>query len=285
MRSLPSRLTLCLAVAAIAAGFSLASAAAQEDKVVATVNGVEITDSELSLAEADLDRQFQQLPPQQRRAAALSALLEIKLLANKAVEQGMDQDEAFKRRMDFLRIRALHSAFVEKEVAGAVTDEAVRARYDQEIADTPPANEVHARHILVKTKKEAEEIIAELDTGKDFSELAKEKSTGPSAPTGGDLDYFQAGQMVPEFEKAAFALEVGTYTKEPVQTQFGWHVIKVEDKRKAQPQAFDEVKDRLRSLMMRDKYVELVGELRKSAEIDIKDEELKKGVEAIDGSN
>ncbi len=285
MRSLPSRLTLCLAVAAIAAGFSLASAAAQEDKVVATVNGVEITDSELSLAEADLDRQFQQLPPQQRRAAALSALLEIKLLANKAVEQGMDQDEAFKRRMNFLRIRALHSAFVEKEVAGAVTDEAVRARYDQEIADTPPANEVHARHILVKTKKEAEEIIAELDTGKDFSELAKEKSTGPSAPTGGDLDYFQAGQMVPEFEKAAFALEVGTYTKEPVQTQFGWHVIKVEDKRKAQPQAFDEVKDRLRSLMMRDKYVELVGELRKSAEIDIKDEELKKGVEAIDGSN
>lgn len=281
MHLLPSRLTLCLAAAAIATGITLAPAAAQDDTVIATVNGQEITESELNLAEGDLDRQFQQLPPEQRRAAALSALLEIKLLAQKATEQGIDKDDAFIRRMAFLQIRALHSAFVEKEVAAAVTDEAVRARYDQEIADTPPANEVHARHILVKTREEAEAIIAELDGGKDFSELAREKSTGPSGPAGGDLGYFQAGQMVPEFETAAFALEVGAYSKEPVQTQFGWHVIKVEDKRAMQPQSFDEVKDQLRSVMMRDKYIEMVGGLRKSAEIDIRDDELKKGVDAI----
>lgn len=281
MHLLPSRLTLCLAAAAIATGITLAPAAAQDDTVIATVNGQEITESELNLAEGDLDRQFQQLPPEQRRAAALSALLEIKLLAQKATEQGIDKDDAFIRRMAFLQIRALHSAFVEKEVAAAVTDEAVRARYDQEIADTPPANEVHARHILVKTREEAEAIIAELDGGKDFSELAREKSTGPSGPAGGDLGYFQAGQMVPEFETAAFALEVGAYSKEPVQTQFGWHVIKVEDKRAVQPQSFDEVKDQLRSVMMRDKYIEMVGGLRKSAEIDIRDDELKKGVDAI----
>lgn len=281
MHLLPSRLTLCLAAAAIATGITLAPAAAQDDTVIATVNGQEITESELNLAEGDLDRQFQQLPPEQRRAAALSALLEIKLLAQKATEQGIDKDDAFIRRMAFLQIRALHSAYVEKEVAAAVTDEAVRARYDQEIADTPPANEVHARHILVKTREEAEAIIAELDGGKDFSELAREKSTGPSGPAGGDLGYFQAGQMVPEFETAAFALEVGAYSKEPVQTQFGWHVIKVEDKRAVQPQSFDEVKDQLRSVMMRDKYIEMVGGLRKSAEIDIRDDELKKGVDAI----
>lgn len=284
MPLLPSRLTSCLAAAAIATGFAFTPAAAQDDTVIATVNGLEITENELALAEGDLDRQFQQLPPEQRRAAALSALLEIKLLAQKATEQGLDKDDAFMRRMAFLQIRALHSAFVEKEVAAAVTDEAVRARYDQEIADTPPANEVHARHILVKTREEAEAVIAELDGGKDFSELAKEKSTGPSGPAGGDLGYFQAGQMVPEFEAAAFALEVGGYSREPVETQFGWHVIKVEDKRAAQPQSFDEVKEQLRSVMMRDKYIELVGGLRKAADIDIRDEELKKGVDAINGA-
>ena len=188
-------------------------------KVVATVNGQTITEADLTLAEADLDQQFAQLPPEQRRAAAFSAIIEIRLLAAEGRAKGLDKDADFQRRMAFLQQRALHSELVDKEVADKITDEEVRARYDKEMADTPPVNEVKARHILVKTKEEALEIIKQLDGGADFEKLANEHTTDPSGKTtGGDLGYFGPGQMVPEFEKAAFALDVGAYTKEPVQS-------------------------------------------------------------------
>lgn len=277
-----SRLTAGLSAAILAAGLLTAPALAAEDAVVATVDGMEITESDLSLAIANLDQQFARLPEGQRRGAALSALIEIRLLAQKAREKGYDKDADFQNRMAFLTNRALHSEYVEKEVAAAVTDEMVRARYDKELADTPPSNEVHARHILVKTKEEAEAIIKELDGGADFAELAKAKSTGPSAPNGGDLGYFQQGQMVPEFEKAAYGLDVGAYSKEPVQTQFGWHVLKVEDKRAVQPPAFDDVKDQVRSALLRETYFEMVSKLREGAKVDVADETLKGVVEQMD---
>ena len=277
-----SRLAAGLSAAILAAGILAAPALAANDTVVATVNGMEITEGDLSLAIANLDQQFARLPEEQRRGAALSALIEIRLLAAKAREKGYDKNAEFQNRMAFLANRALHSEYVEKEVAEAVTDEMVRARYDKELADTPPSNEVHARHILVKTKEEAEAIIKELDGGADFAELAKAKSTGPSGPNGGDLGYFQQGQMVPEFEKAAFGLDVGAYTKEPVQTQFGWHVIQVEDKRAVQPPAFDAVKDQVRSAMLRETYFEMVSKMREDAEVNVVDETLKGVVEQMD---
>lgn len=253
--------------------------------VVATVNGQPITEADLTLAESDLDQQFSRLPPEQRRAAALSAIIEIRLMAAEAEAKGFDKDPEFQRRMKFLRDRALHSQVVDQEVAKAITDDQVRARYDKEIADAPPVNEVHARHILVKTKEEAEAIIKQLDAGAKFEDIAKEKSTDAgSGANGGDLGYFGPGQMVPEFEKAAFALEPGTYTKEPVQSQFGWHVIKVEDKRVQQPPAFDQVKGQVRSLLLRDKYFELVKSLRGAAKIDVTDPELKKAIDQMDAA-
>ena len=253
--------------------------------VVATVNGPPITEADLTLAESDLDQQFSRLPPEQRRAAALSAIIEIRLMAAEAEAKGFDKDPEFQRRMKFLRDRALHSQVVDQEVAKAITDDQVRARYDKEIADAPPVNEVHARHILVKTKEEAEAIIKQLDAGAKFEDIAKEKSTDAgSGANGGDLGYFGPGQMVPEFEKAAFALEPGTYTKEPVQSQFGWHVIKVEDKRVQQPPAFDQVKGQVRSLLLRDKYFELVKSLRGAAKIDVTDPELKKAIDQMDAA-
>jgi len=253
--------------------------------VVATVNGQPITEADLTLAESDLDQQFSRLPPEQRRAAALSAVIEIRLMAAEAEAKGFDKDPEFQRRMKFLKDRALHSQVVDQEVAKAITDDQVRARYDKEIADAPPVNEVHARHILVKTKEEAEAIIKQLDAGAKFEDIAKEKSTDAgSGANGGDLGYFGPGQMVPEFEKAAFALEPGTYTKEPVQSQFGWHVIKVEDKRVQQPPAFDQVKAQVRSLLLRDKYLELVKSLRGAAKIDVTDPELKKAIDQMDAA-
>ena len=136
------------------------------------------------------------------------AIIEIRLLAAKAVAQGLDKDPDFQRRMAFLQQRALHSELIDKDVGAKITDAGVRARYDKQMADTPPVNEVKARHILVKTKEEADAIIKQLDGGADFEKLANEHTTDPSGKTtGGDLGYFAPGQMVPEFEKAAFALE------------------------------------------------------------------------------
>jgi peptidyl-prolyl cis-trans isomerase C len=253
--------------------------------VIAKVNGKSVTEADLALAEGELAQQFSRLAPEQRRAAALSAAIEIKVLAAQAVADGLDKDPDFKRRAEFLQERALHGEMVEKQVVGKITDDEIRARYDKEISAAPPANELHARHILVKTKEEADAIIKQLDGGADFQKLANENTSDPSGKTnGGDLGYFGPGQMVPEFDKAAGALEVGAYTKEPVQTQFGWHIIKLEDKRAKQPPAFDAVKENVRSLVIRDKYFELVKSLRAAAKVEIPDAELKKAVDAAEGA-
>ena len=258
-------------------------AAPDPEKVIATIDGKPVTEADLALAQASVDQQYAQLPPEQRRAAAFMAIMEIRLLADKAIAQGLDKDQDFQRRMAFLQERALHSELIDKDVGAKITDEEVRARYDKQMAATPPVNEVKARHILVKTKEEAEAIIKQLDGGADFQKLAGEHTTDPSGKTsGGDLGYFAPGQMVPEFEKAAFALNVGQYTKEPVQSQFGWHVILIEDKRAQQPPAFDTVKDEVRNMVFREKYFAMVGDLRKAAKVDVTDPELKKAVDAMD---
>ncbi len=275
---------LPLVRAGIALGFLALAAApgfAQEDKVVATINGKPVTEADIALAVSDLDEQFSRLPEEQRRAAALSAIIEIRMFADEASAKGIDKDAAFQRRMVFLQQRALHAALIDSEIAGKITEEEVRARYDQQIAATPAANEVKARHILVKTKEEADAIIKRLDAGESFEAIAKEVSTDPgSGANGGDLGWFGPGQMVPEFEQAAFALEVGAHSKEPVQSQFGWHVIKVEDKRAQQPPAYEQVKEQFRSMLLREKYFALVEALRGKATVDIADPELKKAVEA-----
>lgn len=262
-----------------------AAAAVDPNAIVATINGENVTEADITLAEQDLGQQFGNLPPEQRRAAALSSIIEIRLMAAQAVEKGLDKDADFQRRVAFLDQRALHGELVEKEVAGKITDDEIRARYDKEIAAQKPVNEVHARHILVKTKEEADAIIKKLEGGEDFQKLANENTTDPSGKTsGGDLGFFGPGQMVPEFEKAALALEIGAYSKEPVQTQFGWHIIKVEDKRAQQPPAFETVKDQVRSLLIREKYIELVKQVRTAGKVEITDPALKKAIDAIDAS-
>lgn len=251
-----------------------------EDRVIATIGGVEIFESELGYALSDLGAQFGQLPPEQQRVAALSALVDIKLLAGRAEEAGLGDSEDFQRRMDFLRDRALHNAYFQEEVLGGITEEELRARYEEEIAAAPPVEEVNARHILVETEEEAQSIIEELDGGADFAALAEEHSTDGSAANGGDLGYFQRGQMVPAFEEAAFALEEGAYTAEPVESQFGWHVIKLEDKREAEPPAFEEISQQLRQIVMRERYLEVLESARDAAELEITDPALSEAYEA-----
>jgi peptidyl-prolyl cis-trans isomerase C len=264
------------ALTALLAVSSVASAEDAKDPVIAKINGVEVTKSELDLAEGTADPQLAQLPPEQKRFATLAAIIDSKLIAAKAKAEKLDEAPDYKQRLQFMVERELHNTYFKKHIVDVVTDADVKARYDKEVAGLPKQQEVHARHILVKTEDEAKAVIKALNEGKDFAALAKEKSTDPNKSDGGDLGYFRKGQMVPEFETAAFALEKGQISKEPVKTQFGFHVIKVEDKRDVPPPAFDKVKDQVRQIVMRDKYMELLKSSKEGAKIEVLDPALKK---------
>lgn len=270
------KLLAAVALVALMAGKAPVFAEDAANPVVAKVGDAEITKSDVDLAVGGLDPQLAQLPDDQKRAAALSGLIDVKLLAKDADKEGLQNDEAFKKRIAYLTERELHNAYFKKHVVDAVTAEEVKARYDAEIAKITPPEEVKARHILLKTEDEAKAVIKELDGGKDFATLAKEKSTDPNKADGGDLGYFTKDRMVPEFSEAAFKLEKGKYTETPVKTQFGYHVILVEDKRTQAPPTLDQVEPQVKQLVMRDKYVALLEAAKKKSAVDITDPALKK---------
>lgn len=242
---------------------------AQQPKIVARVAGIEITTLDLANAKRDIGLQFNGVSSEKRQASILDALLDIIAIAALAEADGYDKEEDFLSRMILLRRRALHNIYVSKTVSSTITEDEIKARYTSE---TAKIEEIKARHILVKTEDEARDIINLLDEGGDFAGLAKEKSTGPSGPNGGDLGFFSKGQMVPAFEKAAFALEVGNYTKQPVKTQFGYHIIKIDERRKAIPQPYEQVKSQFRQMILRERYSELVDRARKKLKVEILDD-------------
>ena len=253
---------------AIAQGQAQSQPATEEDPVVARVNGMDILRSEVfALAET--------LPPQyQQQLLQIYPLLVQRLvdftLANEAGRAaGLAEDDEVKRRLDRLTDQVIREVWIEREVEARITDEAMQASYAAYVAANPPVKEQQARHILVETEEDARAVIGELDGGADFAELAKERSTGPSGPRGGDLGYFTDEQMVPEFSAAASALEPGQYSKDPVQTQFGWHVIKVEDRRDTQPPSFEEIEPQLRNELRRDNVESVLTGLREGAEVEI----------------
>lgn len=270
-----------LAVAVSSASIVPSFAQETKENVIARVNGVEVTDRELALAEVDLLEQFSKAPADQRRAMILNALLDIKALAMAAEEAGLADDANFKAQMAFNRARALHNNYFQSNALNSITEDEMKARYEIEVKGIEPQPEIRARHILVKTEEEAKAIVVELDGGADFVELAKTKSTGPSGPQGGDLGYFGRGQMVPEFEVAAFGLKKGTYTKEPVKSQFGFHIIFKEDERDSQPPSYEDVKGQVRQALAREKYFKLTQDARSKFKVEVLDEDLKTKLEAI----
>ena len=253
------------------------------NKIIAKVNGISITESEFKLAEEELGAQLQQVPAEQRRVLLLEYLIENHILAAAAKENKLQDSDDFKARMDYFRLRAMRDSFYQKNVRAGISDDEVKSFYDQQIGNVKPETEVHARHILVKTEDEAKTIKKEIDGGADFVKLAKEKSTGPSGPQGGDLGYFTRGRMVPEFEQAAFGLKSGSVS-EPIKTQFGWHLIKVEDIRTKPLPTLDMLKDRIVQTLMQQKAQQVVGGMRQGAEVEVLDSELKKLHEELRGS-
>jgi peptidyl-prolyl cis-trans isomerase C len=261
--------TLLSLIAAGAAGAARAEDA-PPNPVVATVNGEEITEADLGLAVQDFRETLAQLPPDQRLDALINGIIDIRLMARAAEAAGLDKGEEAARRIAFVRDRALRAEYLRSKVFDTVTDEAIQARYDAEAAAFVPVDEIKASHILVETEDEAKAIIAELDNGGDFAAVAKAKSLDlGSGANGGDLDFFAHGRMVKSFEDAAFALDVGAYTKTPVKSDFGWHVIKVVDKRKSSPPALDQRRNEFRDAMAKELFLAAVEQLRQGATIEI----------------
>jgi peptidyl-prolyl cis-trans isomerase C len=257
-----------------------APAAVSPETVVATVGGEPITEADLTFAAEDLTQELQQMPPDQRKPFLLRVMIDMKVMAKAGQEAGMADTPLFQQRLAYLEDRALRRAYFADAIANAVTEEAVRAEYDKFVADFTPAEEIRASHILVPTEEEANAVKAELDGGADFATIAKEKSIDPGAANGGDLGFFGAGMMVAPFEEAAFALTDVGQISAPVQSQFGWHVIKLEEKRQSTAPAFEQVAGQLQQQLLMTTFDETVARLMDGVEIDIPDAALKAAVDA-----
>jgi len=189
------------------------------------------------------------------------------LVAKAAEARKLGDTDDFKKKLAYARTKLLMEQLLQGEAKAAVTDAALHKVYDDAIGQMKKETEVRARHILVETEDEAKAVVAELKKGADFAELAKSKSKDPGSADGGDLGYFTKDQMVPEFSEVAFKLDKGQLS-DPVKSQFGWHVIKVEDKRERQPPDFEKVKDQLENFLVRKSQSELITKLRAEGKIE-----------------
>ena len=248
-----------------------------EDAVVAHINGVDIKQSDLDFAASEVGAQLANYPPDDRKRMLLQFVIENELMSEAAVKDGLDSGQSFEDRLKYHRRRALRDTYFDKAVRQGVDEAAAKKIYDEKVAGMKPEEEIHARHILVSTEAEAKEVAERLKKGEDFAAVAKEKSKDPSAE-GGDLGFFGRGQMLKPFEDAAFALEVGQIS-EPVQTQFGWHIIKIEEKRTRPLPTYDQVKDTIISQLTQQKAKQTIKELHDAAKIEIVDPDIKKSME------
>jgi len=240
-----------------------------KDPVVATVNGQQIRLSELEVAQQSLPQQYRNMPLQAVFPALLDRIIDSKLVVQEGKKSKVTEDPAFKKRMAFVEDQVLQDFWIQREIARLVTAEKLQKRYEERLKAMPAEEEVHARHILVSTEDEAKALIAEIKKGAAFDKLAKEKSTDKaSGAEGGDLGWFKKSDMVKEFADAAFNLKKGELSESPVKTQFGYHVIQVEDRRKAPPPAFEELADQLREEMAREAVTAQLDQLRSGAKIE-----------------
>lgn len=273
-------LTAVLALAALVWAAPLPHSASAEDeppKTVAKVNGNLITERDVAIAERELGPVLDSAnvqDPGQRRQIIVAFLVDNQLMAEAGEKENMADGADFAQRMAYWKRRALRETYFDRAVRGKVTDAEAKAFYDEQAKQAPGGPQIRARHILVKTEEKAKELFEMIAHDGDFAELAKKHSTGPSGKNGGDLGYFGEGQMVPEFSKAAFALKVGEVSL-PVKTKFGWHLIKVEDRRETNFPPYDALKERIVSHLAQQKAQVVAAELRKSATVEYVDQSVK----------
>ncbi len=258
--------SLVLGVTVLGAGLAAPAYAASKDPVVATVNGQAIHESTVEALRRELPPQLQRVP----FSTLVEAVINNKLVDAAARKEGIAREPEVRREMKAASDRVLRQAWMDKHLSAEVTPALVRRRYDELLKRFKPQEEVHAAHILVRTKAEAEKVIAELKHGANFANLAKEDSIDPTAKqNGGDLGYFTKAEMVPAFANAAFALKVGEISPQPVKTQFGWHVIKVEGRRKSKAPSFEKAEPVLRAEVAQEMAHKLVEGIRAKADVKI----------------
>ena len=274
MRTFCLKLVLALATTAFVAG-SMSATAQEADKVIANVNGYNITTKEVALASDDLRPQLEKVPANFRFAFVVEYLVERHLLAQEAVRAKTINTEEYTRRLKYYQAKALRDAYFTDNLATSVTEDALKDVYEKEASKVTTEKRARARHILVNTEAEAQKVMERLDKGEKFEEVAKQVSLDGSRDYGGDLGFFTAAEMVPAFSEAVFALEKGE-TSKPVKTDFGWHIIRLEDIQAGGAQPYDQVKDAIRLVLLRKAVQDKVLELRASGKIEIFDEDLKK---------
>ena len=235
--------------------------------VVARVDGTELHLADVEAAQQSLPPQAQKLPLAQIYPVLLDRLVNGMLITEAGRKEHLDQDPEVQQRLKRFEDRLIQEAYVSRAIKAAETEDQLKARYQTFVKEKAGREEVHARHILVKTEAEAKSVIGELDKGADFSELAKKHSTDPGGSSGGDLGYFGHDDMVKEFADAAFALPAGQYAKAPVKSEFGWHVIKVEDHRASTPPSFEEARQEITQMVAHDIVDTKLKELRGAAKI------------------
>jgi peptidyl-prolyl cis-trans isomerase C len=239
-----------------------------DNTVVARVDGTELHLSDVEAAQQSLPPQAQKLPLDQIYPILLDRMVDGMLVIEAGRKDHLDQDPDVQRRLKRLEDRLIQEAYLSRVVKNAENEDRLKARYETFAKEKAGHDEVHARHILVKTEAEAKSAISELDKGGDFAALAKKYSTDPGADSGGDLGYFGRGDMVKEFTDAAFSLPAGQYTKTPIKTEFGWHVIKVEDHRVGTAPSFEQARQEVSQLVAHDVVDAKLKELRAAAKIE-----------------
>ncbi len=262
-------LALGLAAGLLVSPIAVSAQTAASNPVVARVNGAEIRRDDVLKAIEGLPAQYRQLPKEVLFDRMRDQLVTSKLIDQAAEKAKLADDPEVKKQMDEVRERIIQQVYLTRAVETELTDAVLKKKYDETVKAQPAKEEVRARHILVRDEAEAKKVIAELEKGGNFAELAKKYSIDGSSGQGGDLGYFTREVMVPEFSTAAFALKnKGDYTHTPVKSQFGYHIIQLEDKRTAPPPAFDEVKDQLKQDMAQELIVAKMADLRKGAKVE-----------------
>ena len=270
-QALPIRQIFIVALALVFLSGPDAVAQSQiSEGTVATVDGIAITYNDVSLVEDELMAAYGQLPEEQRFQTLVGYMVNRILASEAAKKAGLENDADVAKIKAFMERKALQDVYIAKMLMERVREEDVTAYYDKEIKNGPVEEEVRARHILLDNREAADAVMADLENGADFAALAKERSKGPSGPSGGDLGYFSKQSMVPAFSDAAFKLAAGE-TSPPVQTQFGWHVIRVEDRRNRPVPPFDQVRDQIYQLLISEAQRDIYDEMRAKASVDLVD--------------
>jgi len=249
-----------------------------ENKVLAIINGHKITTKEVKLAADDILPHLTNVPPKLRYPFIVEYLIERRLLAQQAIREGMGNNNEYKTRLVFYQAKALRDAYFIEKLKAGITDEIIRASYDKQASSVAPEERFRARHILLATEREAKDIAAKLKKGEKFADLAKAHSIDGSKDFGGDLGYFTRDEMVAEFADATKALKKGE-TSKPIKTEFGWHIINLIDRQAGGPRPFEEVKEAIKLVLLRQAVQKKVDELRNSAKIEMIDPGLKEMLE------